>query len=183
MRIFDIRILEGVPFDQYLQLPGISFSAVKGATPINPTDKMRLGTRVHTYLLEPAKYDGTDYRIVRAIAEKVNSHLGILLKTGKCELTVMCTMVHNGFYLYYKGRVDIFAGCMIIDLKVSDLPVLHAINHFGYNNQINGYAIPLKAKAGILFSIHPKTLNVQIAPIPNNYTFWERAVLQYGKPL
>jgi len=183
MQIFDVRILEGVPFDEYLTLPGLSFSGTKSGAPVNVTERMMLGTRVHTYLLEPSKYDGQHYKIVRAIAMEVNKSLGALIKSGKRELTVLCTMVHRGFYLYYKGRVDLFAGGMIIDLKVSELEIVAAINHFGYNHQLNGYAAALSAKASVLFSINPKTLKVQTAPIPNSVTYWERVVLQYGKPI
>jgi len=183
MEIFDVRILEGVPFDEYLKLPGLSFSGTKGTLPVNVTERMQLGTRVHAYLLEPSKYDGQHYKLVRAIAQKVNSQIGALIKIGKSELTVLCTMVHRGYYLYYKGRVDLFAGGMIIDLKVSELEIVAAINHFGYNHQLNGYAIALKARASVLFSINPNTLKVQTAPIPNSSTHWERVVLQYGKPI
>lgn len=183
MQIFDVRILDGVPFDEYLKLPGLSFSGTNNRAPVNVTERMMLGTRVHTYLLEPSKYDGQHYKLVRAISLEVNKHIGALIKRGKSELTVLCTMVHRGFYLYYKGRVDLFAGGMIIDLKVSELEIVAAINHFGYNSQLNGYAIALQARASVLFSINPKTLKVQTAPIPNSVTYWEQAVLQYGKPI
>lgn len=183
MQIFDVRIYEDVPFNDYLSFPGLSFSGVKGEGPINPTEGMRLGTYVHQYLLEPSKYDGTHYKLVNRIAFEVNRHLGPLLKSGKRELTVTCTMVHNGYYLYYKGRVDLFAGNMVIDLKVSQLNILKAINHFGYNNQLNGYSIPLKATAAILFAVNPITYETSMAPVPNSLAWWQKKVLQYGKPI
>jgi hypothetical protein len=184
MQIFDVRILEGVPFDEYLKLPGTSFSTVRGFHGVDtPTKKMKFGSRVHTYLLEPEKYDGVDYRLVRPVAQKLKDYLGVLLKHGKFELTVLCTMVHNGYYLYYRGRIDVFAGGMVIDLKVSNLNILKAINHFKYNHQLNGYAIAISAKASILFSINPETLNIQTAPIPTEYDFWQQQVLTYGKPI
>jgi hypothetical protein len=114
---------------------------------------------------------------------KAKEYLGVLLKIGKFELTVMCTMVHNGYYLYYKGRIDIFAGGMVIDVKVSDLKILNAIQHFGYNNQLNGYSTALRARASILFSVHPTKHTVQMAPVPNCTKFWEQQVLSNGKPI
>lgn len=144
---------------------------------------MKLGTRVHAFLLEPEKYDGQHYKLVRAISVEINQRLGPLLKTGRRELTVMCTMVYNGMYIYYKGRVDLFAGGMIIDLKVSEMEIVAAINHFGYNHQLNGYAIPTKARAAVLFSINPKTLKVQTAPIPNSLAYWQQIVLRFGQPI
>lgn len=181
MQIFDILIYEGVPFNEYLTFPGLSFSGVKGEGPINPTEGMRLGTYVHQYLLEPANYDGTHYKLVRAIAFEVNNIIGPLLKAGKRELTVTCTMVHGAKYLYYKGRVDLFSGGMVIDLKVSNLNILKAINHFGYNNQLNGYAIPLQAVASVLFAVNPVTFQTSMAPVPNCLKWWETKVMQYGK--
>lgn len=183
MQIFHVRIYEDVPFSEYLTFPGLSFSGIKGDGPVNPTEGMRLGTYVHQYLLEPEKYDGTHYRLVNRIAAEVVKHIGGLLKTGKRELTVTCTMVHKGFYIHYKGRVDLFAGNMVIDLKVSNLKILQAINHFGYNNQLNGYAIPLQATASVLFAINPVTLETSMAPVPNSLAWWEKKILQHGKPV
>lgn len=180
LRIIDVRIFEDVPFSDYLAFPGTSFSLAKGSGPINPTEKMRLGSLVHCYLLEPAKYDGTNYKLVNAIASEVTRHIGGLLKAGKRELTVTCTMVFGRQYLYYKGRVDLFAGKMVIDLKVSELIALKAIQHFGYNNQLNGYAIPLNAVASVLFAVNPITFKTSMAPVPNSTKWWTETVQRLG---
>lgn len=184
MQIFDVRIIEGLPFEDYLKLPGISYSFVSGGGAFkSATPKMEFGSRVDAYLFEPEKYDGVDYKLVRAVAEKVKARLGVLIKHGKRQLAVMCTMAHRGMYIYYKGRVDLFAGGMVIDLKVSELEILRAIQVFGYQNQLNGYAIPLKARGSILFSIHPKKHDVQTCPINNSTSFWEQIVLKHGTPI
>lgn len=181
LSVHDVRIFENVPFDTYLTFPGLSFSAAKGSGPINPTEGMRLGSLVHQYLLEPTKYDGTNYKLVRAIAGPVAKKIGpALLKTAKTELTVMCTLVHAGYYLFYKGRVDMWAGGMVIDLKVSKLDVVKAIQHFGYNNQLNGYSLPLNAIASLLVAVHPETFAVSMAPVPNATEWWSKAVLRHG---
>jgi hypothetical protein len=184
MRIFDTRIMEGVDFDEYLQLPGLSYSDIKNdGKRITPTDKMRFGTLVDTYVFEPAKYNYEQYDLVQPIAQQIVTDLGPLIKHGRRQLAVTCTMVHKGFYLYYRGRPDLVAGGLIIDLKVSELPILQSIQHFGYNRQVNGYAIPLQSRGGLIYSIHPKTHKVQKQAITNEVTWWEQIVLKYGKPI
>lgn len=184
MRIFDVRIMEGVDFDEYLQIPGLSYSDIKNdGQRIAPTNKMRFGTLVDTYVFEPAKYNYEQYELVRPIASRVVSDLGPLIKRGRRQLAVTCTMVHMGLYLYYRGRPDLEAGGIVIDLKVSEMAILDAINKFGYNNQLNGYTIPLLSRGSLIYSIHPKTAKVQKQAIQNSVTWWEKQVLKYGKPI
>lgn len=185
MRIFDIRIIEGVPFEDYLKLPGISYSTIKNnGTRIDPTFKMKFGSLVDAYVYEPNTYTGEHYELVRPIAERTVKVLGPLLKHGRRQLAVMCTMVYQGLYLYYKGRVDLEAGGLVIDHKVSEMNVIAAINHFGYNHQLNGYAIPLGSKGGLIFSINPKPPYViQLQAIQNSVIWWQQQVLKYGKPI
>lgn len=184
MKIFDTRIIEGVPFDDYLKLPGISYSTIKNnGTRIDPTNKMKFGSLVDAYIFEPHTYTGEYYNLVRPIAEKVVSVLGPLIKHGRRQIVVMCTMVYKGLYMYYKGRVDLEAGGLVIDHKVSEMNILAAINHFGYNHQVNGYAIPLGSKGGLIFSVHPKTHAIQLQAIQNSLIWWQQQVLKYGKPI
>jgi hypothetical protein len=185
MKIFDIRIIEDIPFEDYLKLPGLSYSSVKnGGSRIDPTDKMRFGSLVDAYLFEPHTYNGEQYNLVRPIAEAAIGKLGALIRHGRRQLAVLCTMVYNGLYIYYKGRVDLEACGLIIDFKVSEMNVIQAINHFGYNHQLNGYAIPLGSKGGLIFSIHPKSPHpIQLQAIQNSVIWWQQQVLKYGKPV
>lgn len=174
-----------MPFEDYIKLPGASYSGIKyyerGGARADVTDKMRFGSLVDAYLFEPDKYNGEQYDLVRPVAVAAVQHLGAAIRLGRRQLVVTCTMIHGGFKLRYKGRVDLFVGGVVIDYKVSDMPLLSAIHHFGYNNQVNGYAIPLQAKTSIIFSISPKPpYRVQMQPIPNSLIYWQQAVLKYG---
>jgi hypothetical protein len=92
MKVFDIRIMEGVEFDEYLQLPGLSYSDIKSdGKRIDPTDKMRFGTLVDTYVFEPAKYNYEQYDLVRPVAQQIVTDLGPLIKRGASPI---------GGYLY-----------------------------------------------------------------------------------
>lgn len=177
--------MEGVDFDEYLKLPGTSYSDIKSDFKrTDPTDKMRLGTLVDTYIFEPAKYTFEQYELVQSIAGVVMSDLGPLIKRGRRQLAVTCTMVHRGFYLYYRGRPDLDAGGLTIDLKVSEMNIQAAIQHFRYDRQLNGYAIPLGSRGGLIYSVNPKPPHkVQKQAITNSVTWWEEQVLKYGKPI
>jgi hypothetical protein len=168
--------MEGVDFDEYLQIPGLSYSDIKSdGKRIEPTNKMRFGTLVDTYVFEPSKYNYEQYDLVRPIAQQIVTDLGPLIKRGRRQLAVT--------YLYYRGRPDLVAGGLVIDLKISEMHIIHAIRHFGYNRQVNGYAIPLQSRGGLIYSIHPKTHKVQKQAITNEVAWWEQIVLKYGKPI
>lgn len=189
MQITDVKIIEGMLFEDYLKMPGLSYSGVKSGTSCNridPTEKMRFGSLVDTYLFEPHKYNGEKFELVRPIAIEAMKFLGPSMRHAQRQLVVSCKMIHEGMYIVYKGRVDLKIGnshSVVLDFKVSEMPLLSAIRHFGYNNQVNGYAIPLQAKTSIILSISPKPPHrPQMMPIPNSLVFWRQVVKQYGKP-
>lgn len=176
-----------MPFEDYLKMPGMSYSTIKsiekGERPVT-TAKMRFGTLVDQYIFEPSQYNGEQYKIVRSVALVALKHLGAAIRLGRRQLVVTCYMRYKGFVLRYKGRVDNFIGHnvgVVVDFKVSDLPLLNAIHHFGYNHQVNGYAIPLMAKTSLIFSVSPKAPhNVQMQTIPNSLGYWQAAIIKYG---
>lgn len=187
MQIYDIVIADNMPFEDYLKLPGMSYSGIKAAergTRIDVTAKMIFGSLVDAYLFEPAKYNGEQYERVRPVAVIAQKYLGAALRYGRRQLAVTCTMQHKGFHMRYKGRVDLFIGHnvgVVVDYKVSDMPLVAAINHFGYNHQVNGYAIPLMAKTSIIFSTSPKApYTAQMQPVANSLDFWQAVTVKYG---
>lgn len=184
MQILDVQTYEGMSFADYLALPGFSYSGITrdGAAPIVETEKMKFGTLVDCYLFEPEKYTGEQYRLVKPCAKAVKDKLGALLTHGKRQLVVTCKLVYNGIELDYKGRVDLFAGGIVVDMKVSELEIVKAINFFGYDKQVSGYALPLGAKVAVIVSVHPKKCTVSTAPIAVSADWWQRKVLEYGKP-
>lgn len=173
-----------MPFEDYLKMPGLSYSGVKnGGAPIDPTEKMRFGSLVDAYLFEPHKYNGDMYDMVRPVALEAHRVLGAALRHGKRQVVVTCKMRCMGLVITYKGRVDLWLQPIVIDFKVSDLPILDAINHFGYHHQLNGYAIPLQAQKSILISVGRKPPHkVQMMPIENSGIFWRQQIIKHGTP-
>lgn len=188
MIITNIKLYENMSFADYLALPGLSYSGTKGdGTPIVETEKMRFGSLVDCYLFEPAKYNGDKYTLVKPVAKAVHDILGPIIKHGKPQLVVTCTMIFGGLYVNYKGRIDLFSpvgGRIVFDLKCSEIKDLtQAINFFGYNHQLNGYALAAQAPVSMIISINPKTFHIQKQAIPTRCDWWENKVLQYGQPI
>ncbi len=183
MQIHNLMTYENMPFEEYLSLPGFSYSGIKNAgVKIATTEKMRFGSLVDAYTFEPNMYSGEKFKLVRPVSQAVKEKLGPLLHQGKRQLVVTCVMVHRGLGMLYKGRVDLYAGKIVVDMKVSDLDLLKAINFFGYNNQVNGYALALGAQVSVIVSVHPKTYKVSTMAVPTKSEWWEEKVLQYGQP-
>jgi hypothetical protein len=83
----------------------------------------------------------------------------------------------------YKGRIDMVRpGKLIIDLKISEIPLARSIEHFGYAEQLTGYCLATNTPVGIIVRVCPKTLKTEKALIRQNPGFWERQVLKYGIP-
>lgn len=185
MEILDVVTYENMSFEEYLQIPALSFSFLKNSgMALAPTAKMRFGSLVDAFVFEPEKYNGEQYKLVKPVAKAVKNKLGSLLTHGKRQLAITCNMVHRGLFIPYKGRVDLFAGGIIIDMKVSELDIRKAIEHFGYHHQISGYGLPLHANVGVIVSVHPKSPhNIQTAPIRISQEYWEKKVLEYGRPV
>jgi hypothetical protein len=184
IQVFDVQIIEGMEFEDYLKMPGLSYSGIlSDGVKIEETEKMKFGSLVDCYLFEPKRYSGEKFNLVRPVAKAVQDKLGPLITLGKRQLVVTCILVVDGIYVRYKGRVDLFAGNIVIDMKVSELDLLSAIRFFGYDKQVSGYAIPLKAPVSLIISVHPKKYTTSIAPIATNTSWWERKVLEYGKPV
>jgi hypothetical protein len=60
MQVTNVRALRDLPFEDYLAMPGQSFSGFK-TTKIVPTEKMNIGTLVHSALLTPKEYNQGGY--------------------------------------------------------------------------------------------------------------------------
>lgn len=172
-------------FDEYLAMPGYSYSGIKNdGEIISPTKKMQLGTRVHNYLLTPREYDYEQYEIVKPCADVIRAKLGPLLKYLMPELVVTCEMVSNDFRMPYKGRIDLcIPDRIVIDIKVSEMPLHKAVPYFGYNNQVSGYSLAINAKVAIIISVNPKTKVVTTMNIPITENFWEYHITRLGEPL
>lgn len=183
MQVISRKLLTTCPFEEYLKLPGWSHSAIKGFKG-TPTKKMQLGTHVHNYLLTPEEYSYEDIDIVRPLAIALKQRIGPLIAYLVPELCVTATFVHNGFAMPYKGRGDlVIPRKIVIDLKITEMPLHKGIQYFGYDNQITGYNMGFDARVGLLMAINPKTKLISQVAVPVNSYWWEQQVITKGEPI
>lgn len=188
IQVLNKKILKDIPFDEYLKLPGYSFSSIKGFSG-PPTAKMQLGTDVHNYLLTPEQYDHRNRELVLPIATALRKQLGVLVDKMLPESIVTADFVCNGFKLPYKGRLDLhIPGRLIIDIKVSDVPLSVSCPRFGYDDQQSGYAIGGECKIALLVRISPVSVKkkrpiVEIKNVPITTLWWENQIVQKGEPI
>lgn len=173
-----------LPFEEYLALPHYSFSGFKNnGAPIAQTQKMSMGTAVHNYLLEPEKFPHTD-PYAKALAIEIKKTLGPLLQYMIPEMAVTADLLHEGFMMPYKGRIDLaIPGRLVVDLKVTGEDIKKVIPWFGYEDQISGYALTIHAKKAFIVSINTKSQKVSVVNIPISHNFWNKKILQYGMPI
>jgi len=183
MQVTNVNLYKDFSFDNYLQLPGYSYSSFKKGN-FKPTEKMKLGTYVHQYLLEPEKYNHENRDVVDPIANALINDLGPMLPFLDAELSVTCDFEHDGYVMPYRGRVDLVrSGAIVIDLKISEIPLNRSIDFFGYAEQLTGYCLALNCDTGLIIRANPKTLKIEKATIRKNPQWWERKVLAHGIPI
>lgn len=190
MQVFNVQFYPDIPFEDYLALPGYSFSWLKsGGQKIEPTPKMRLGTMVHTYLLSAREYDhGEGSELVRPLAVALKGILKPVLNYCTPELAVTADFVYEGMVLKYKGRIDLPVVSkphlsLVIDIKVTEQDVRKGIDFFHYDFQVSGYALPIGASKAVIVGVNRKTKAVQVVPVKVETGFWERMTLKYGQPI
>ena len=185
MQVRNISYFKGIDFDSYQKKDGHSFSSLKsGSFPLVPTEKMRIGTEVHNYLLEPENYKRERIDIIKPIARAAYDVIGSVLPFLDTELSVTADFEHNGFIMPYRGRVDMVrAGKVVIDLKVSEVPLSKSIPYFGYDKQITGYCLATLSNIGIIIRVDPKTRRTERIVIKQDINFWEQKVLELGIPI
>lgn len=193
LEIKNQNLIPNVPFDDYIALPYWSHSKIKslGKEIKAPTRRMNLGTYVHQYLLEPSMYDHSNIQLVRPLAVAIKNRLGALMKYTKPEITVTCEFHCNGFMLQYQGRIDLLViKRLVLDIKVSDMPLAKSIPYFDYDNAMSGYALATGAEAAIIIRISPKSIEkspdnpiIEIANVPIKSDWWEYQIVQKGVPL
>lgn len=170
-------------WDEYIKIPGKSFSGLRNPDPIPFTPKMRLGKLVDQYLFTPAEYKGEMSDVVKPLAQAVKSFLGDALYGATPQLAVTCDMTYEGLTMPYRGLIDLPVGKnLIVDLKVSELNPVKAIEFFRYDWQLEGYRLAYGAKNCVLISINPKTKKISILPVKSNQDWWCHQVKLWGVP-
>lgn len=187
MQVANMVLHNETPFDHYQKFPGWSYSAIKQydrAEPFVTTGKMQLGTLVHQYLLEPSHYNHEHRAIVIPAARAVKETVGDLLPMLSAEVSVTADFIHDGFVMGYRGRVDMLrAGRLVIDLKVSEVPLVKTIGFFGYDRAISGYCLSTGSRLGIVIRVCPRTFKTEKKIITPSCEWWEAQVLRFGSPL
>lgn len=187
MIIANLKYYRNLPFEDYLQLPGVSFSSMKGE--VIPTAGMMLGTRVHNYLNEPEKYDWKQVDEVKAIAGALRGTLGDSFKYMEKEIAFTCDMIHNGMVMKYKGRADVLKpGRIVVDFKVLGGSVESACERFGYPDQLAGYAFPNMCNRALILAYNKMRKVPEIKLITQRdieksiNEYWAYQVVRLGVP-
>ena len=179
MTISNLVIHEKLPFEDYRQLSGMSFSGTKTFTPIVPTFKMKLGTALDQYLTEPEKYDGFEYDMIRKAAPLVRQKMGGLWNKLEKQLSYTCTMKYKDFELLHKGRPDFcIPGKIVIDLKYVEDKA--AIERFDYPSQLSGYSLSLNCPMAFILEMSRKRNEAKLIACRISSEFWERQILLRG---
>ena len=170
-------------FEDYLKMPGVSFSSTKD-TIIVPSEGMKLGTRVHNFILEPDKYDWKQVEIVKPMAAAIRTHIGAALKFLSKEIAFTADFHHNGMRLPYKGRVDLlYNKRIVIDLKILAGGLDASIARFGYDRQVSGYCLGTGCPLGLIIAYNKSKKVIETKRIIPNADFWEYTTAQRGEPI
>lgn len=171
------QIVHNIPFNEYLKLPGQSYSGLKGG--FSTTPAMALGTKVHNHVLDG---DNAQDEATYQIGKVIMAEYGSLLHLSKKEISYTCDMHHNNMLLPYKGRIDIKILDTIIDLKILSQPIEGSIRMFGYDKQITGYMLGSGATQGYLIAYNRVTKKCETPKkITPDYEFWKKIIRNYGK--
>ncbi len=182
MKITNVQYYHGLNFEEYLRLPGTSFSSLKDSIPA--TTGMQLGSRVHQYVNEPKEYDWENVNEVKAIATALRAYIGEAFQYLQKEVAFTAEFHHNGMMLIYKGRADmLFVNKIVIDLKVLAGSLPQYIKMFGYDRQISGYCLPPNCPIGLIVAYNKQLKKVETQRIVPDAKYWEFITVQKGVPV
>jgi hypothetical protein len=187
MQVSNLKYYSELDFNEYLQIKGYSFSSLKmleSGQAITPSEGMKLGTRVHNFILEPQKYDWENDSEVRKIASKIREIYQPFIRYMEPELAFTARFEHNGMYFNYKGRTDlIYKGKLIIDLKILSGKLEPAIERFGYDKQLSGYALATGCQNAMIIAYNKQNNKIETKLIHPNADWWNYMIVKYGTPI
>lgn len=193
----NIKRYDGQDFDDYLEVPGWSFSTLKGerfGTPkvVDITYKIRIGKMVDAILTEDGRVDFGDeyYPIARSIAEKIKSKFGEFIARFEKQISFSADVTYNSHRLSTKGRLDyLLPGIAVIDLKVTHVKadqVRPLIKFMQYDNQLWNYAqmAQVKRKYIMIHSVPSGTTEMVDMGVVTHYNeFWQAKIEKFGTPV
>lgn len=149
----NIKRVQGLDFDKYLLMDGISHSMAKSHKhgifqDIKITDKITVGKLADEIItLDRHHKEHELYLPAKDIAERMKSDFGQnLLSIMKFQVSYFAEMSYDGISLLTKGRPDAEIGTRIlIDIKLTenckDINECHKLADFmGYDNQLWNYS-------------------------------------------
>lgn len=169
--------------EDYLKLPGISFSQLKNKTFVE-TEGMKIGTLVHKYLLKPKEYNYEQHEIVIPVANALINKIGwTILNNALCEVPVTAKFTFQGKVFEWKGIPDIpILDTIVIDIKVIKGKLHNYLKLFNYPNQLRGYMKGFNAPIGLIVSGNrtKKPVEVETHIVHPDDAWWEGVVLDKG---
>lgn len=186
IEVRNLKIHNDIPFDEYLKIPGYSFSGVCAENRLKPfevTKKMRFGSQVDSYLFTPSEFKlDHEFSIqqIRSCALCIKQKLGAIYKHLEFQISITADFVYEGFVLHYKGRPDSgIRNILVVDLKLTE-----GMNpRYNYPAQLSGYAIALGAPIAFIAAQHPKKEICDIHQIEVTHDFWQQQILLKGEQI
>lgn len=188
-----INCIPGLSFEQYLQLPGYSFSTLKTmkdgvAEEVVGTWKMRLGSIVDAILSEqPIKGMMNDelYPAAKKIAFRILQQWGDEIRFFKKQQSYTGVATFNGFGLPVRGRPDYeLPKFAVIDLKIThEKDMRGVIKHFNYEDQLFNYAKLANVPHGfiLMYSTKLGIADMFYADCRRTISsFWQSKIMDYG---
>lgn len=140
---------EGMPFDDYLKLPGYSHSFLKAerdgiADEFIETNNSITGKLVDAIITDPASADMSHplYPMAKEAAAAIRKTFGMVLPAFKKQVSFTAMMEYKGFRIPTKGRLDFeLPTHAVLDLKWTKAKNIDTLIEFmGYANQNWHYA-------------------------------------------
>jgi hypothetical protein len=178
--VSNIQRHPGKTWQEYCQLPGMSFSALKqdGGPPVHATPGMHLGTLVHQYLMKPKEYAWVQPSVVVPIARALSRFVHPLMQP---EVPFTCNLHSAGFTFAYRGIPDLpLLGHLVIDIKILAGDLDTYMRRFGYAEQVRGYMLGCEAPAGMIASWNKTKQRVETCRVEQDTRWWEQVVTRYG---
>lgn len=193
----DIQRYENMPWQDYVKLPGYSFSYLKrevqGVSPaFTPSNKVLRGSLVDAILMQQ---DDVDMRSAlfpeaKIIASALIAEFGEIICCFTSQDSYTGTLSYAGLRMPVKGRLDWrlqVAGKTkaVIDLKITEATnIKELIKFMKYDAQQNNYMGLSQGTRAYILPYNPKlkkVLSIEPLEYDENNSFWIEKVLKFGK--
>lgn len=189
--VHNIQRYTGLPFADYLQLPGYSHHYLKNEVngtvkAVETTNKMRLGSLVDGILSNDTVDMGeTLYPAARDIARKMRAEFGSTLSAFAKQVSYTGEFEYAGFKLPVRGRPDAeLPAVLILDYKVTHVADLATMLRWAkYENQqfCYGKLAGVRQRYLMVYQVTHKRTHFIPLPDSDSNEFYEEKILKFGK--